>query len=163
VAPSVVWLDEIDVLGASRDQGDDSSGGGDAVGRRTLSALLAELDGVCDRDGVLILAATSRLSHVDSALLRPGRFDRVLRIPPPTHADRVAIVASHLRRAPASRVTADDVERIAALTDSQTGADLAALHREVAFAALQDAGDAPERATIEMRHFLAKLGHRHGL
>jgi hypothetical protein len=158
VAPSVVWLDEIDVLGASRDQdgGDDGGGGGggDAIGRRTLSALLAELDGVSERDGVLILAATSRLSHVDSALLRPGRFDRVLRVPLPTHADRVAILASRLRRAPASRVTAEQIERIAALTDGRTGADLAALHREAAFAALHDAGAGAEHAVIDEQHLI---------
>ncbi len=153
VAPSVVWLDEIDVLGASRDQ-DGGDDGGDAIGRRTLSALLAELDGVSERDGVLILAATSRLSHVDSALLRPGRFDRVLRVPLPTHADRVAILASRLRRAPASRVTADQIERIAALTDGRTGADLAALHREAAFAALHDAGAGAEQAVIDEQHLI---------
>jgi SpoVK/Ycf46/Vps4 family AAA+-type ATPase len=89
-APSVVWLDEIDALAASRADVDDESDG--ALARRTLSALLAELDGVGGREGVLVLAATSRLALVDSALLRPGRFDRLLLVPPPDRDDRREVI-----------------------------------------------------------------------
>jgi AAA+ superfamily predicted ATPase/energy-coupling factor transporter ATP-binding protein EcfA2 len=153
-APSVVWIDEIDVLAARREhESGDGGGGDDALSRRTLSALLAELDGVGERDGVVILAATSRLAHIDAALLRPGRFDRVLRVGLPSHGDRAAIVAHYASRAPASRLGADDIERVAAQTGGWSCAELAALHREAAFAALRDARDDLRGVTLEAKHF----------
>lgn len=156
-APSVVWIDEIDVLAARREH-ESGDGGDDALSRRTLSALLAELDGVGERDGVVILAATSRLAHIDAALLRPGRFDRVLHVGAPSLADRVAIVAHYVARAPASRLSADDIERVAAQTDGRSCAELAALHREAAFAALRDAHE--QQVTLEAKHFFFTLDAR---
>lgn len=160
-APSVVWIDEIDVLAARREH-EAGDGGDDALGRRTLSALLAELDGVGERDGVVILAATSRLAHIDAALLRPGRFDRVLHVGAPSLADRAAIVAHYVARAPASRLSADDIERVAVQTDGRSCAELAALHREAAFAALRDAhGDTARRqVTLEAKHYFFTLDAR---
>jgi SpoVK/Ycf46/Vps4 family AAA+-type ATPase len=157
-APSIVWLDEIDTLAPTRDeQADDGTG---ALGRRILSTLLAEMDGISGRDGVLVLAATSRLDLIDAALLRPGRFDRLLCVPLPGASDRCAV----LRRCCARGAALDDgeLETLVEATDGYSGAALVALHREAVFAALRehDAAAVP-RATaalvLRARHFVGAL------
>ena len=84
-------IDEIDALGARRG-GDDGSVGGSQVARRALSALLNELDGLGGRAGVVLLACTSQPEAIDAALLRPGRLDELLLVPPPTLEDRREIL-----------------------------------------------------------------------
>ena len=144
-APSVVFLDELDGLVGAR-----SSGGGEgpSVHDRLLTQLLSEMDGLQTgrgdaSDAVAVVAATNRPDLVDAALLRPGRFDRLLFIPPPRAAeDRAEILRVKLRRTP---VGADvNLDMLATATHGYTGADLAAVCREAALAALEENIDAKE-------------------
>ncbi len=126
LAPSVILIDEIDALGASRDDG------ADRVGVRALSTLLAELDGTSGRGDVMLLACTNRPGAVDSALLRPGRIDDLILVPPPDEVDREAILKVHCAR----MRMCDDVSatELVARTDRFSCAALAALCREAALA-----------------------------
>jgi len=98
--PAVVFLDEIDALvgkrGMTQGEGDEAS----SVQSRVLSTLLNEMDGLVAAHGLLVLAATNRVDMVDAALLRPGRFDRVINVPLPDAHDKRLILAEHLRRIP---------------------------------------------------------------
>ena len=101
-----------------------------------LSQLLAEMDGLQRRVGVIVLAATNRPDQVDAALLRPGRFDRLVYVPPPDAQSRVAILRVLLRRTP---LAADvSLEALAACCDGYTGADLRGVCRSAALLALED-------------------------
>jgi SpoVK/Ycf46/Vps4 family AAA+-type ATPase len=146
--PCVVFFDEIDGLVGSR--GDTGSQG---VGERVLAQLLMEMDGLQPRLGVVVLAATNRPDKVDHALLRPGRFDRLLFVPPPDAAAREEIFKVLLKRTP----LADDVDLrdLAVKADGYTGADLSALVREAGLAALMESLQADQVAT---RHFESALG-----
>src|SRR5439155_18967741 len=96
-----------------------------SAGRNVVNQLLAEMDGVDGRnDGVFVLGATNHPWDVDSALLRPGRFDRVMLVLPPDRPARAAILERHLRGRPVEGV---DVERLASRTEDFSGADLAHL------------------------------------
>ena len=148
-APSVVFFDEIDALAPRR-----GSSGDAHVAERVVAQLLSEMDGVEDLRGVLVLAATNRLDAVDPALLRPGRFDRVIAIDAPGEDERLAILQVHGRRHP----LADDVNlrEYARLTGGFTGAQLENLLREAATAALREhlarsTGDGAE-LEVEARH-----------
>lgn len=125
---------------------------GAAVGDRVLSQLLTEMDGLQARANVVVLAATNRPDRLDAALLRPGRFDRLLYVPPPDETAREEIFKVHLRATP----TAPDVHpaALAAASDGYTGADIAAVCREAALAALdEDLG----AAQVHGRHFQLAL------
>lgn len=127
-------------------------GGGGGSGERVLAQLLTELDGLQPRAGVLVLAATNRPDAVDGALLRPGRFDRLLKVPPPDESSRADVFRVHLRRTP---LAADvDLAALAAATPGYTGADVAAACREAALAALDE--DLGAQA-VAARHFEAAL------
>jgi SpoVK/Ycf46/Vps4 family AAA+-type ATPase len=116
-APCVLFLDEVDAIGHKRT---DLRGSGL---RSVVQSLLSELDGASDQnDGVFVLAATNHPWDVDSALRRPGRFDRMLLVLPPDSAARQAILRYHLRDRPAGDV---DVAQVAKLTEHYSGADLA--------------------------------------
>lgn len=117
-APCVLFFDELDALGQKRSNLQFSSSL-----RNTVNQLLAELDSFGgDNDGVFVLGATNHPWDVDSALRRPGRFDRMLLVLPPDTAARQAILRYHLRDRPAGDV---DVARVAKLTEHYSGADLA--------------------------------------
>jgi ATP-dependent 26S proteasome regulatory subunit len=117
--PCVLFFDEVDALGASRSDMRHSGG------RHLINQFLAEMDGVqSSNEGVLILAATNAPWHLDSAFRRPGRFDRILFVPPPDLAARAAIVRLHLRGRPAGDI---DYEHVAKRTDHFSGADLKAV------------------------------------
>ncbi|GLI62588.1 hypothetical protein VaNZ11_005262, partial [Volvox africanus] len=151
-APSIIFLDEIDGLVGSRGPAAATGGGGAGVSERLLSQLLTEMDGLLDRGGVTVLAATNRPDCLDPALLRPGRFDRLIHVPLPDKDARVEILRVQLRRCP----MADDVdiEFLAVRTAGYSGADLAAVVREAGLAALEeDLGT--ER--VAMRHFESAL------
>ena len=91
--PSIIFLDEVDALVGKREMGSgESSHGSSSVQSRILSTLLNEMDGVNVSDHILILGATNRIHLIDSALLRPGRFDVVIDIPKPDHKAREAIL-----------------------------------------------------------------------
>lgn len=114
--PCVVFIDEVDALGASR--GDMRQ----SAGRHLINQLLSEMDGVdASNDGVLILAASNAPWHMDSALRRPGRFDRVIFVPPPDRAARAAILEVMLKEKPTDKI---DYDQIAKNTDGFSGADL---------------------------------------
>ncbi|XP_024534829.1 calmodulin-interacting protein 111 [Selaginella moellendorffii] len=134
-APSVVFFDEIDGLAVTR-----SSGGGGTDGisveDRVMSQLLIEMDGVSPRNGVSVIAATNRPDKLDPALLRPGRFDRLIYVGPPDKAARQQIFEIHMKNTPCKADVSVDV--LASYTESYTGADIAAVCREAALAALED-------------------------
>jgi SpoVK/Ycf46/Vps4 family AAA+-type ATPase len=114
--PCVLFFDEVDALGASRSDMRYSAG------RKVINQFLAELDGVdTSNDGILILAATNAPWHVDPALRRPGRFDRVIFVPPPDARARAAILRILLADKPTAKM---DVQRLGRQTDGFSGADL---------------------------------------
>ncbi|SMP53966.1 AAA+-type ATPase, SpoVK/Ycf46/Vps4 family [Neorhodopirellula lusitana] len=114
--PCVLFFDEVDALGASRSDMRRSGG------RQMINQFLSELDGVeANNEGVLILAATNTPWHLDSAFRRPGRFDRVIFVPPPDAAGREAVLKIHLQGKPTDSV---DYGKVAAKTDGFSGADL---------------------------------------
>ena len=117
--PCVLFFDEVDALAASR--ADMRTSGG----RHLINQFLAEMDGIgAGNDGVLILAATNAPWHVDPAFRRPGRFDRILFVPPPDAPARAAILRIHLKGKPADTI---DVDHLAKRTDGFSGADLKAV------------------------------------
>ena len=120
--------------------------------QRVLSQLLAELEGLQPRQQVLVVAATNRPDLLDAALLRPGRFDRLVYVPVPDTAARASILQVQLRQ---MRVAvAVNVRRLAERTEGFTGADLSALCNAAAMHALDESIDAPE---IAARHFKSAL------
>ncbi len=122
-SPCIVFFDEIDSLAPTRGNGHDSS-----VTDRVISQLLTELDGIEERRGVTVLAATNRADLVDSALLRPGRFDAHIELPAPDERARREILAIHTRGMPLAEDL--DLEGMAGQTEGMTGADIEALcHR----------------------------------
>ena len=117
--PCVLFFDEVDALGARRSDMRSSPG------RQLINQFLVELDGVAtDNEGILILAATNAPWHVDDAFRRPGRFDRVVFVPPPDRGARAEIVRIHLEGRLQEEI---DLDRIAARTEGYSGADLRAL------------------------------------
>jgi AAA+ superfamily predicted ATPase len=118
-APCVLFFDEVDALGASRSSFQSSAG------RNVVNQFLYELDGVqADNDGVLILAATNTPWHVDPAFRRPGRYDRVLFVPPPDAGARAAILRIHVKGKPVDDI---DFDHVARKTQGFSGADLRAV------------------------------------
>ncbi len=129
-APCVLFLDEVDAIGHKRT---DLRGSGL---RSVVQALLAELDGAAEHnDGVFVLAATNHPWDVDSALRRPGRFDRTLLVLPPDEAARQAVLKLHLRSRPVERV---DLKALAKRTEGYSGADLAHVCETAAEHAMSD-------------------------
>lgn len=132
-APSIIFFDEADVVAAKRGG---SSSHNVTVGERLLSTLLTEMDGLEEAKGVLILAATNRPHAIDAALMRPGRFDMVLYVPPPDLEARYEILRVHTR---AMKLGKDvNLRRIAEDTELFTGAELEGLCREAGIAALRE-------------------------
>ncbi len=146
VAPSVVFLDEIDAIAPRRGSSSDTN-----VTERIVNQLLTSIDGLESLEGVTVIAATNRPDIVDPALLRPGRFDRLMLIPPPDQEGRLSILRVHTRNMPLLDV---DLESIAARTDGYVGADLENLCREAAMVALRLNRNAD---VVEGKHFEAAL------
>ncbi len=129
-APCIVFIDEIDAVGRHRGAG---LGGGHDEREQTLNQLLVEMDGFEGTEGVIILAATNRPDVLDPALLRPGRFDRQVIVPPPDVKGREAILKVHIKDIPVSEEV--ELSKIARGTPGFTGADLANLVNEAALLA----------------------------
>ncbi|TMW60306.1 hypothetical protein Poli38472_000348 [Pythium oligandrum] len=146
-APTVVFFDEIDAI-ASQRGGEGSS----QVADRVLSQLLTELDGIEPLKQVLVVAATNRPDLIDSALMRPGRIDRVLYVGPPDLTARHEILSIHCRKMPLG----PDVEmnELAKKSDGFSGAELYSLCREAAMHAIEEDRAAPY---VTQRHFLQAL------
>ncbi|WP_436763853.1 ATP-dependent zinc metalloprotease FtsH [Streptosporangium sp. V21-05] len=136
VAPSIIFIDEIDAIGRVR--GGSTIGGHDER-EQTLNQILTEMDGFTGSEGVIVIAASNRAEVLDPALLRPGRFDRTVVVSAPDAEGRLAILRVHSRGVP----LADDVdlERLARTTPGMTGADLANLVNEAALLAAKRGND----------------------
>ena len=132
VAPCIIFIDEIDTIGKTRDS---RFGGGNDEREQTLNQLLAEMDGFDPSKGIIVLAATNRPEVLDKALLRPGRFDRRITVDRPNLAGRLATLQVHTRNIK----LAEDVnlEKIAQATAGCVGADLANLVNEAALRAVR--------------------------
>jgi len=133
-SPAIIFIDELDAIGARRMDGATS---GDREVQRTLMQILAEMDGFDARGEVKLIAATNRLDMLDPALLRPGRFDRVIEIPMPNREAREAILRIHTA---GMRLDEDvNLRIIAELAEGSSGADLKALSTEAGMYAIREA------------------------
>lgn len=149
VAPSIVFFDEIDAIAGQRQE----DGGGGGVGDRVLSQLLSEMDGVEALHNVTVVAATNRPDIIDTALLRPGRIDRMVYVGPPDRAAREQILTRNLRDVPCADSV--DVAALAVATDGCSGAEVVAVCREGALQAMKE--DPADAAVVEHRHFVSAV------
>ena len=131
-APTVIFIDEIDSIAPSRGTVE-----GERVTDRLINQLLTEMDGIEENSGVVVVAATNRPDILDPALLRPGRFDRLILVPAPDERARLEILRVHTRRVPLSEDV--NLKEIAKMTEGYSGADLEALVREAALMTLRRA------------------------
>ncbi|MCW9006555.1 MAG: ATP-dependent zinc metalloprotease FtsH [Marinobacter adhaerens] len=132
-APALIFIDELDAIGRSRGAG---LGGGHDEREQTLNQILTEMDGFEAHENVLVLAATNRPDVLDSALLRPGRFDRKITLDRPHKEARAAILAVHVRKVPLANDV--DLDQLAARTIGFSGADLKNLVNEAALTAARE-------------------------
>ena len=141
--PAVVFIDEIDAIASKRT---DSKTSGDAEVQRTMMQLLSEMDGFEDRGDVRIIAATNRFDMLDRAILRPGRFDRLIEVPLPDEEGRKKIFEIHTR----DMAVAEDIdfEALAADSEGMSGADIRAVCTEAGMFAIRD-----DRETITAADF----------
>jgi len=141
--PAVIFIDEIDAVAAKRT---DSKTSGDAEVQRTMMQLLSEMDGFDDRGEIRIMAATNRFDMLDEAILRPGRFDRLIEVPKPDESGRAQILRIHTR----DMNVDDDVDfaELAVDLDGYSGADLASLATEAGMFAIRD-----DRTGVRMADF----------
>ncbi len=135
-APCIIFIDEIDAVGRHRGAG---LGGGHDEREQTLNQLLVEMDGFETNEGVILISATNRPDVLDPALLRPGRFDRQVVVPPPDIRGRTAILRVHTKKSPVAKDV--DLETVSRGTPGFSGADLANLVNEAALAAARRDGD----------------------
>jgi cell division protease FtsH len=132
-SPAIVFIDELDAIGRSRSSGVGFGSGANDEREQTLNQILTEMDGFESSDAVIVLAATNRPEILDAALLRPGRFDRRVNVPPPDKNGRLAILQVHTRSLPLAPDV--DLDRLASTTPGMVGADLANLANEAALTA----------------------------
>ncbi len=147
-APCVIFLDEIETIVPRKDILDDSSG----VTHRVASQLLAEMDGIEELRDVIVIGATNRPDLMDPAILRPGRFDRLIYVPPPDEKSRLQILKIYTQKMP----LAEDVslEKLASMTEGYSGADLESLCREAGMAVLRRDRDAAYVAWADFQEAL---------
>jgi transitional endoplasmic reticulum ATPase len=130
-SPCIVFFDEVDAIAPRRGRSEDSH-----VTERVISQMLTEMDGLEDLKGVVVIGATNRPDIIDEALLRPGRFDRILEIPLPDKEARRQILNIHLRKKPLNPDV--NLEELVELTDKCTGADIAAAINAAAMVAIKE-------------------------
>jgi AAA family ATPase len=131
-SPSIVFFDEIDAMATAR--GDDDT----SVSDRALCQLLNEMDGVESRAQVIVIGATNRLDIIDQALLRPGRFDRLVFVPLPDKKTRQDIFDINIRRMQCSEPAQNSSEKLASLSEGLSGAEIALVCREAGLKALSE-------------------------
>ncbi len=148
VAPAIIFFDEIDSIAPARGFRHDTSG----VTDRIVNQLLTEMDGIELLRNVVVIGATNRPDILDPALLRPGRFDRLIYVPPPDFKARLEIFKVHTRKMPLAEDV--DLEELARRTEGYTGADIAAVCREAAILALREEFKV---RPVQMKHFLEAL------
>jgi len=141
--PAVIFIDEIDAIAAKRTE---SKTSGDAEVQRTMMQLLSEMDGFEDRGEIRIIAATNRFDMLDRAILRPGRFDRLIEVPKPDEAGRDQIFRIHTRAM--SVHDSVDYGRLAAMATDASGADIKAICTEAGMFAIRD-----DRTEVRMSDF----------
>lgn len=146
VAPCIVFLDELDAIAHRRGSDNDSG-----VSERVVNQLLTSMDGLETLEGVIVIGATNRPDMVDPALLRTGRFDRILLVPAPDKAARLEILRVHTKDMPLEGV---DLEELAVELEGYTGADIEGLCREAAMIALRENKRAKK---VTMAHFQEAL------
>ena len=145
--PAIIFIDEIDAIAAKRTE---SKTSGDAEVQRTMMQLLSEMDGFDDRGDIRIIAATNRFDMLDRAILRPGRFDRLIEVPNPDAEGRERILEIHSEE---MNLAADvDLGAFAAETEGLSGAELASLTTEAGMFAIRD-----NRTTVEQADFYDAL------
>ncbi len=146
-APCIIFFDELDAIAPRRGLHADAG-----VTDRIVNQLLTEMDGIQTLKGVVVIGASNRPDILDPALLRPGRFDRVIYVPPPDVDGRYQIFQIHTREMPLS----DDVDlsKLASMTEGYTGADIEAVCREAAIIAMRENINIEK---VSMRHFLMAL------
>src|SRR3972149_243035 len=157
VAPCIIFFDEIDAMAGKR-----GVEMGTKVTERVLNQILAEMDGIVDMKDILVIAATNRPDMLDAAILRPGRFDKILLVNAPGEEGRLKVLQIHTKNMPLGdgKKLYDDKERkeflkdISKKTDGYTGADMEALAREAALIALRESLAAK---TVKKSHFEAAL------
>jgi cell division protease FtsH len=153
-APAIVFIDELDSIGRSRRMGSMNS-----EQESTLNQILTAMDGLdTSNNGVIVMAATNRYELLDPALLRAGRFDRIINCPLPDRAGRYAILSVHTKKL---RTSADvDLDRLARLTPNTCGADLAAITNEAAIRTARRGGEEVNAEDFEdaLRGFYAGRG-----
>ena len=152
-APCVIFFDELDAIAPRR-------GGpeGDArVTERVISQMLTELDGLEDLKGVVVIGATNRPDIIDEALLRPGRFDRILEVPPPDKEARKHIFQIHTKKKPLESDV--NLDKMVEMTQDMTGADIAAVVNAAAMSAIKEhvRQKSGGKVRISMRHFETAL------
>ncbi len=135
-SPSIIYFDEIDAIAANRGGGMGSSGSN--VGMQVVNQILVEMDGIEDRRGIVIVASTNRPDILDPALLRPGRFDRLVYVPAPDFEYRKKILDVHSRDMPLSEEARLKLSEIAKNTELYSGADLENVLREAGMQAIRD-------------------------
>jgi len=163
-SPCVIFFDEIDSIAPTRGGGAGSGVGGNIGSgstERMLSQLLTEMDGIQEIRGVVVLAATNRVDMIDTALLRPRRFDKILFVPKPDVNTRQKILEIHTKGKPLSRDV--DLKRIAELTEGFSGADVSAvantavsivLHEYLArYSTPEEAANHSSEAIVSMTNF----------
>ncbi len=146
VAPCIIFFDEIDAIAPVRGFEE-----GTRAVERVVNQLLTEMDGLEDLEGVMVIGATNRPDMLDPALLRPGRFDRLVYVRPPDKKSRLAIFRIHTRNMPLRGV---DLMELAELTEGYVGADIEAVCREAVMLAMRENIDAEY---VERRHFMEAL------
>ncbi|KXS45857.1 MULTISPECIES: proteasome-activating nucleotidase [Methanohalophilus] len=143
-APSIIFIDELDAIAAARLS---DTNGADREVQRTLMQLLAEMDGFENRGDIRIIAATNRVDILDPAIIRPGRFDRMVEVPMPDKESRSLILKIHSRELTLARDV--DFDKLAALTENTSGADLHALTTEAGMFAVRN-----DRDSVTMADFM---------
>ena len=152
-APCIIFIDEIDAIASKRGESDSSK-----VTERVVNTLLTELDGLKSTKGVFVIAATNRHEIVDPALLRAGRFDKIIEVPLPDEKSRLEILKVHTKRMPLTKDV--NLKELAKITVGYSGADIENLVREAGMNALRE-----NAQKVSMSHFedaLAELKHTKG-
>src|SRR3989441_2202481 len=150
-APSIIFFDELDSVVPRRGMGFGDSG----VSERVISQLLTEMDGIESLNNVVVIAATNRPDIIDPAILRPGRFDRMIYVPAPDNPTRAQILKIHMKNMPVSKDV--DVEQITAMTAGYSGADLEGICREAGLVALRRDIEAKNVTLEDFRDALDKV------
>src|SRR5664280_1801326 len=151
-SPAVIFFDEVDSLAPRRGQGDGDSG----VTERVISQLLTEMDGIMPLENIIVMAATNRPDIVDSAVLRPGRFDRLIYVPEPDEKSRLQILKIYTKGMPVCKDI--DLNQLTTATKYYSGADIESLCREAAMHALRKDVNSTEVTMKDFQNALKEMG-----